>query len=147
MLPFFGDSIIHILYTGVLQFKIKFRRLKVNTPGQPLLNWMTPYSRLWRNCVYCGNAYVAMGPGFLSRQGYKILEECDGSNGFIWRTVPKFRWGMRKGAKTSGWWNFVLSEIRAGTVWNAAVLIVSCRWNGIVCRPAEKSSKPWTQHQ
>jgi hypothetical protein len=29
MLPFFGSYIIHILYTGVLKFKRKFRRQRV----------------------------------------------------------------------------------------------------------------------
>ena len=33
----------------------------LNRPGESLLNWMRPYSRLWRKCVYCGNAYLAMG--------------------------------------------------------------------------------------
>jgi hypothetical protein len=32
MLPFFGSCIIHILYTGVLKFKRKFRRQKVKRP-------------------------------------------------------------------------------------------------------------------
>jgi hypothetical protein len=34
---FFGSCIIHILNTGVLKFKRKFRRLKVNDPIKRLL--------------------------------------------------------------------------------------------------------------
>ena len=45
MLPFFGSGIIQILYTGVLKFKRKFRRQRVNNSAV----WARPHLYILSN--------------------------------------------------------------------------------------------------